>query len=221
MRTMFFSSRRLRGALLAAAFAFGGLVAVPGVAAAQSKIAVIDLRRAMVETEEGLRMQATLKKLFESRQVELDNKQRTLQQEKESLEKDAKGGKVGTEQLQRRYEKLQKDAADLQALGMEYQREMQRKESEMTSPIYARIMGVVRRIAAQEGYEMVLEKQAVPYFRADLELTDRAIQMYNSGQAGDVGKGAPAGGDKKGAPAGQKPAAPAGDKKPAAPAPKK
>jgi outer membrane protein len=220
MRTQGFSSGRLRGALLAAAFVFGGLVAVPGVAAAQSKIAVIDLRRAMVETEEGLRMQATLKKLFESRQVELDNKQRTLQQERESLEKDAKGGKVGNDQLQRRYEKLQKDAGDLQALGAEYQREMQRKESEMTSPIYARIMGVVRRIAAQEGYEMVLEKQAVPYFRGDLELTDRAIQMYNSGQAGDVGKGAPAAGDKKGAaPATGKPGAAPEQKKPAAPAP--
>jgi outer membrane protein len=231
MRTHGFSGR-LRGSLLAAAVVLGGLVAVPRVAAAEMKIAVIDLRRAMIETEEGLRMQATLKKLFESRQVELDNKQRALQQEAETLEKDRKGGKVANEQLQRRYEKLQRDAQELQALGMEYQREMQRKESELTMPIQARIMGVVRRIAAQEGYEMVLERSAVPYFRGDLELTDRAIQMYNSGQAGDVGPGGkapaggkePAGGDKKGAaPAGQKPAAPA-QKAPApapAPAPKK
>jgi outer membrane protein len=64
---------------------------------------------------------------------------------------------------------------------------------------------------------MVLEKSAVPYFRGDLELTDRAIQLYNSGQPGGAtppaapaGKGAPA------APAAPAPKTPA----PAAPAPK-
>ena len=36
------------------------------------KIAVIDVRRAIAETEQGLRVQATLKKLFESRQVDIE-----------------------------------------------------------------------------------------------------------------------------------------------------
>jgi outer membrane protein len=212
---------RLRGPALASALAALGLLASPApAAAAETKVAVIDVRRAMLETEEGLRVSATLKKLFDSRQAEIDNKQRALQQDKDGLERDAKGGKVSQEQLARRYEKLQKDAADLQVLGAEYQREMQRKETEMTTPIYARIMGIVRRIAAQDGFEMVLEKSAVPYFRADLELTDRAIQLYNSGQAGDVGPGkpgaAPAADPSKGG--AQKP--PATPKPAPAPAPK-
>ena len=67
---------------------------------------------------------------------------------------------------------------------VESQREMQRKEGEMTTPILQGMLDAVKRIASQEGYEMVLEKSAVPYFRGDLELTDRAIQLYNSGQPG-------------------------------------
>jgi outer membrane protein len=213
---------RLRAPVVAAAIASGalGFVAAEQMAAAQAKIAVIDVRRAMVETEEGLRVQATLKKLFNSWQVELDAKQRGLQQEKETLEKDAQAGKVSKEQLQRRAEAWQKQAAELQAVAMDYQREMQRKEGEMTTPIYQRIMGIVRRIAAQDGFEMVLEKSAVPYMRADLEITDRAIQMYNTGQAGDVGSGtkAPAGTPDTGkTPAKPAPAKPAPEK----PAPKK
>jgi len=86
-----------------------------------------------------------------------------------------------------------------------------RKEQEMTAPIYAGILDAVKRIAAQEGYEMVLEKSAVPFFRGDLELTDRAIQMYNGGQA----KGAPA----KGTPPG--PPGPPGKPTSPAPLPKK
>ena len=182
----------------------------PTPAEAQSKIAVVDVRRAVLETEEGLRVQATLKKLFDSRQVELDNKQRTLQQEKDELDKDAAAGKVAKDLIQKKFDNLQKQAGELQGLIVEYQREMQRKEQEMTNPILQRVLGLVRRIASQEGYEMVLEKSAVPYFRSDLEVTDRAIQMYNSGQTGEP---APPGKAPASAPAAAKPAPKAPPKK--------
>lgn len=171
----------------------GTLVALPNAAAQTSpKIAVIDLRRAVLETEDGLRVQATLKKLFDARQVELDQKQQGLQRDKDELEKDAQAGKVNKEALQKRYETLQKQFAELQSVIVEYQHEMQRKEGELTNPIVAKVMGIVRRIAAQDGFEMILDKAAVPYFRSDLELTDRAIQMVNSGQAGEPGAAPPA-----------------------------
>lgn len=190
-------------AALLATGAAGAITLAPSTAAAQSapKIAVVDVRRAVLETEEGLRVQATLKKLFDSRQVELENKQRALGQEKEDLDREAQAGKSSKEALQRKFEALQKRAVELQGLTVDYQREMQRKEGELTTPILQRVMAIVRRIAAQDGYEMILEKSAVPYFRGDLEITDKTIQMYNSGQTGDVG--AP------GAPAGKAPAAPA------------
>lgn len=208
--------RRLRTGALAA-IAGSALLLAAAPAAAQSKVAVIDVRRAVLETEQGLRVQATLKKLFDNRQVELDGKQRQLQADKETLDKEAQAGKVPKEQLQKKYENLQRAAAELQTTMVDYQREMQRKEGEMTTPILQGVLDAVKRIASQEGYEMVLEKSAVPYFRGDLELTDRAIQLYNSGQPGGAapaGKGAPAAPAGKGAPAA--PAAPAPK-----PAPKK
>jgi outer membrane protein len=217
-------ARRLRAG--AAAFLVGGalLAAAHPAAAAETKVGVIDVRRAVLETEQGLRVQATLKKLFDSRQVELDGKQRQLQAEKEALDKEAQAGKTPKDALQKRYENLQRQAAELQTTLVDYQREMQRKESEMTTPILQGVLDAVKRIASQEGIEMVLEKSAVPYFRGDLELTDRAIQMYNSGQgaapapgpAAPPGKGAPAGGaTPPAAPPAKAPAAPA------KPAPKK
>ena len=213
---------RILAPVLALLFAGAALVAAPRDAAAQAKIAVVDVRSAVLETEEGLRVQATLKKLFDSRQVELDTKQRNLQTEKDALDKEAAAGKTPKEALQRKADNLQKQFGELQALIVDYQREMQRKESELTTPILQKVLGLVRRIASQEGYEMVLEKSAVPYFRSDLEVTDRAIQMYNSGQTPDGAPAAPGGkapapGAKPGAPAPAKPApAPA-----PAPAPKK
>jgi outer membrane protein len=212
----------------------GALIASPSSAAAQTptKFAVVDVRRAVLETEEGLRVQANLKKLFDSRQIELENKQRALGQEKEDLDREAQAGKTSKEALQRKFEGLQKRAVELQGLTMDYQREMQRKEGELTTPILQRVLAIVRRIAAQDGYEMVLEKSAVPYYRADLEVTDRAIQMYNGGLTSDAapaptpGKapaGSPPGTSPPAKPAAGKPAAPAkpAPAKPAAPPAKK
>ncbi len=207
--------RRAAGPVLAAVLAGGALLLGAAPASAQSagtKIAVIDVRRAIAETEQGLRVQAQLKKLFESRQMDIEGKTRQLQTDKEALEKEAQNPKVDKAVLQKKYEKLVQLDAEIQRLQMDAQREMQRKEAELTTPILSGILEAVKRIAAQEGFEMVLEKSAVPYFRGDLELTDRAIQMFNSGQAGKAAPAAPKAPEK---PA-KTPAAP-----PAKPAPKK
>lgn len=199
--------------MLAAALAFSGALVAASPAFAQSapsKIAIIDVRRAISETEQGLRVQATLKRLLDNRQAEIETKTRQLQTDKEALEKEAQGGRVAKEVLQKKYEKLVQQDAEVQRLQVDLQREMQRKEQELTTPILSGILEAVKRIAAQEGYEMVLEKSAVPYFRGDLELTDRAIQMYNGGQGATPGKGPavkPAPGASP-APAPAKPASP-------------
>jgi outer membrane protein len=191
------------------------LAAAPASAQTAPKIAVIDLRRAMAETEQGLRVKAALSKLFESRQVDIESKTRQIQVDKEALEKEVQAGRTPKDVLQKKYEKLLQLDAELQKLQVDAQREMQRKEQEMTTPILQGIIEAVKRIAAQDGYEMVLEKSAVPYFRGDLELTDRAIQMYNGG-AGKVAPPGPGLGKTPSlAPAPARPVAPA----PVAPAP--
>lgn len=149
-----------------------------------SKIAIIDMRRAVIETEDGLRVQSKLKQLFDNRQTELDQRQKDFQQAKAKLEKQAKDGKLSKKQLQTQYDALQKQAAELQGMLMEYQREMQRQETELTNPIVNRMMKLIRRVASQNSYDMVVDRAAVPYFRADLDITDRLIQMYNAGETG-------------------------------------
>src|SRR5262245_30227817 len=84
-------SSRIWGAVLGGALAAGALAwAAPAQAQnASMKLAVVDVRRAVLETEEGLRVQSSLKKLFDSRQTELEAKQVQLQKDRDTLEKDA------------------------------------------------------------------------------------------------------------------------------------
>ncbi len=171
---------RFLPALLGGAIAVGA-VAWAAPAQAQTKMAVVDVRRAVLETEEGLRVQASLKKLFDSRQTELDAKQIQLQKDKEAFDKEVQAGKTPKDVLQKKLENMQKTAAEIQGLTVDYQREMSRKESELTTPILNKILGILKRIAANDGFDMIVDKSVVPYYRSDLELTDRAIQMFNAG----------------------------------------
>ena len=158
-----------------------GLLA-PAAFAQQLKFAVVDVQRAVMETEDGLRAQATLKKFFDKRQQELDAKQTELQKQREEIEKQSKV--ISQQALQKRMEDWQKQMLELQTVFVEYNKELQKKQGELTQPIYGKIMGLLRRLATQDGYDAILEKQAVPYMRNDLDLTDRIIQMYNSGAPG-------------------------------------
>jgi outer membrane protein len=181
------------------------LVSAPVAAqvAGQMKVAVVDTQRAVMETEDGLRMQATLKKVFDSRQRELDRKQEELQKERDDIEKQR--DVLSKTALAKRVDKWQREMVNLQTVFVEYNKELQKKQSELTQPIFQKAMGIIRRLATQDGYDVVVDKQAVPYVRSDLDLTDKVIQLYNQGAPADPG-------DKTGkekAPASKTPAGPA------------
>jgi outer membrane protein len=156
---------------------------------ASARVGVVDTQRAIMETEDGLRAQATLKKLFDSRQRELDKKQEELQKERDDIEKQK--DVLSKVALAKRVDKWQREMAQLQTVFVDYNKELQKKQGELTQPIFQKAMGLIRRLATQEGYDMVVDKQAVPYVRSDLDLTDRLITLYNQGVAPEADTKAP------------------------------
>src|SRR6478672_12104282 len=102
----------------------------PAASAQQMKFAVVDVQRAVMETEDGLRAQATLKKFFDKRQQELDAKQNELQKQREDIEKQSKV--LSQQALQKRMEDWQKQMMELQTVFVEYNKELQKKQGELT-----------------------------------------------------------------------------------------
>ncbi|MBS2017798.1 MAG: OmpH family outer membrane protein [Deltaproteobacteria bacterium] len=180
--------RRLLLTLVSTAVALG-LFLLSGVAAAQQKVGVVDVQRAVASTEDGLRAQATLKKLFDSRQQELNKKQTDLQKQREDIDKQAKV--LPKDALQKRIDDWQKQMMELQAVFIEYNKELEKKQKELTDPVFEKVMAIIKRIATSENIDLVMDKATVAYVRTDLDLTDKCIQMYNSG-AGGGGAPAPA-----------------------------
>lgn len=169
---------------LALAAAFAGAIALfPSTSHADGamKVAAVDVQRVVMQTEDGLRAQATLKKLFDSRQQELNRKQTELGKQKDEIEKQQKV--LSKEAYAKRVEEWQKQMMELQQVFVEYNKELEKKQKELTDPVFEKVMGIIKRIAARDGYDMIVDKQTVAYIRSDLDLTDQCIQLYNGGGA--------------------------------------
>ncbi|CAN5601548.1 hypothetical protein BH09MYX1_BH09MYX1_30870 [soil metagenome] len=186
----------VRRSVLALALAVPAVAIAPGLesqAAAQAgqKVGVVDVQRAVMQTEDGLRAQATLKKLFDNKQQELNRRQADLQKQKEDIDKQAKV--LSKEAYSKRLEDLNKQLMELQSVFVDYNKELDKKQKEITEPIFEKIMGIVKRVATTENYDLIVDRATVAYARTDLDLTDKVIQMYNSGgaPAGSAGGAAP------------------------------
>lgn len=147
-------------------------------AAAQMKVAVVDVQRAVMQTEDGLRAQATLKKLFDSRQQELNKRQNDLQKQKEDIDKQSKV--LSQQALQKKVDDWQKQMVELQTTFVEYNKELEKKQKELTDPIFERVIGAIKRVAGTDGYDLIVDRATVAFSRGDLDLTDRVIQFVNA-----------------------------------------
>ena len=170
-------SRHARFVLFAWSLLIG--LCLPHTAHAEMRIAVVDTQWSVMQTEDGARAQSTLKKFFYSRQSELDRRQKQLQQEREYISKQSR--LLSKAAFQRRTEHWQKQMLEVQTLFVQYNKELQKKQLELTQPILQKLFAVIRRIAQNRGYDIVVDKSAVPFARNDLNLSDMVVQMYNSG----------------------------------------
>jgi len=179
-------------------------------ARADFRIGVVNVQYAVTQTEDGIRATNTFKKVFDKRQQDLDARQTDLEKMKIDIEKQTRI--LSREALTRRMEDWQKRMVDLQTLFVEHNKELQKKQAELTSPIMKKMISVIGRIAKKNGYDVVVDAQAVPYVRSDLDLTDQVVQMYNGGSGGDDKDKDKE--EKKDAPKEEKKEAPKEEKKP-------
>lgn len=150
--------------------------------AQQLKVAVVDMQRALNETEDGRKAKAQLKKIFEERQKTLDKQQNDLKTLKESLEKQR--DVLARDVLAKKLDEYQQAVAQLQTTYMEFQRELQAKEGDLTKGIIERMQRIMRRVGQTDGYALVLERNeaGVVYVPSTYDLTDLLIQRYNAGE---------------------------------------
>lgn len=144
---------------------------------AQTKVAVINLQRAVLESDEIQKASAAMEAKYKPRQQDIEKAQRDLQSIQQQLQ--AGVGKL-----------TQQAEADLNAQGQRKQREVQRMTEDLQSDVERErndVLGkstqkmteVVKKLAEEKGYDVVVDVSTTVYFKPALEITPEALAAYN------------------------------------------
>ncbi|HMD70986.1 MAG TPA: OmpH family outer membrane protein [Bryobacteraceae bacterium] len=142
---------------------------------AQTKAAVVNMQAAVYGTAEAKKADADLQARFKPRQDEIQN----LNKEIESLSSRLQSGKLSPE-----------DEADVTVLFKRKQTELQRKQDDFTADFQvfrdevlqkmgAKMQAVVKKLAEEKGYDLVLEATSAIFFKGALDITTDAIAAYD------------------------------------------
>jgi outer membrane protein len=191
------------------ALALGFAALAQAQAAAPTKVAIISVQQAILQTKDGQKASAELQAKFLPRRQELEKKQASIQTLQDQMKKgsatmseDAKN-KLARD-IDSNQKSLQRDSEDFDA-------DVQQEEQRIMQDLGQKVMDVIIKYATQNGFAMVLDvsNQQTPVLWADpsSDITTEIIKLYDQAHPG-TGASAPA-------PAGAKPTAPP----PAAPKP--
>ncbi|HET6142919.1 MAG TPA: OmpH family outer membrane protein [Candidatus Acidoferrales bacterium] len=172
-------------------------------AAAPTKIAVINVRNAIVATTEGKQAQAQLQSQFAPKQSELQNLQKQIEDLQRRMSDGARTLSDDEKaKLQREGELLSRR---LQRGNDDLNEELNAAQGEIVDGIGRKMLEVMDRYARENGFVAVFDTSAqgspVVYASSSSDITQEIVRLYD--QAYPVKGGAAA------APASPKPAAPA------------
>ncbi len=184
--------RKLLIALTAAA------ALAPAARAADLKIAVVDFQKAGLETDEGKAIAQQLADEMKSKQTQLDAKQNELKQLADDFDKQAAVMNDQTKAQKR--QELQKRDEEVRAMFMQLQQELAQREQAASQGMSDKLRTVVADIAAGDGIQLVVDRQAVIWGQSALDITNEVIRKYNARypyKGGKAGGTKPAGGKGK------------------------
>lgn len=173
---------RMKKTILASVFAMVVLFAVQ-TAYAEVKIGVVDLIRALNESDSGKKAKADLEFIIKSKQAIIDEKGKTLEKMKGDLEKQA--SVLSQEARRTKEEELQKLILDYQRLVADSQNEVKKKEGEYTGEIVKEIKALLEKIGQDEGFTLIIENAdgIILFSKKEIDLTDTVIKKYNESKA--------------------------------------
>lgn len=144
---------------------------------AQTKVGIINLQRAVLESAEIKKASTELEAKYKPRQTAVEKLQKDLQGIQQNLQSNA--GKLTpqaeadlTAQGQRKQRELQRLTEDLQA-------DVERDRNDILGRSSQRMQAVVKKVAEAKGLDVVVDISNAVYFKPALEITTESIAAYD------------------------------------------
>jgi outer membrane protein len=158
-------------------------------AAAPTKVAIISVQQAILQTKDGQTASAALQAKFTPKRQQLEKKQSDIASLQDQMKKgsatmseDAKS-KLARD-IDSNQKSLQRDSEDFDA-------DVQQEEGKIMQDLGQKMMDVIIKYATQNGFAVVLDvsNQQTPVLWADpsADITTEIIKLYDQAHAGGAG----------------------------------
>src|SRR6266576_3886732 len=152
---------------LRALFVCSALSFMAAAATAVPKVAVINLQRAVLESDEIQKASAAMEAKFKPRQQEIEKLQRDLQSIQQQVQ--AGAGKLTQQAEADLTAQGQKKQRDLQRLSEDLQADVDRDRNDVLGKSTQKMQEVVKKLAEEKGYDVVVDVSNTVYFKPALE----------------------------------------------------
>ena len=146
-----------------------------GLASAQVKVAVVNVQKAMLDSDELKKASAEMEAKFKPRQDELTKLQSDLQ----SIQQQLGSGRLtpqASADLQAQGAKKQREA---QRIADDLQADIERDKQEILARASTKMQEILKKLAEDKGYDVVIDVTQAVYFKPALEVTNDALAAYN------------------------------------------
>lgn len=146
-------------------------------AAAQVKVGVVNLQKAILDTAEIKKASIDLTNKYKPRQDALEKAQRELQDIQAQLQSSqGKLSAAGEAELQARGERKQREA---QRLAQDLQDDVNNERNSILQRTGQRMTEIIKKLSEEKGFDLVVEAQNSYFFKPALDFTADATAAYD------------------------------------------
>jgi outer membrane protein len=151
------------------------LASVASLASAQIKVGVVNIQKALLDSDELKKVSVDMEAKYKPRQDELTKLQNDLQ----SIQQQLNSGKLtpqASADLQAQGAKKQRDA---QRIADDLQADVDRERQDILAKAANKMTEIVKKLAEEKGLDVVIDVTQAVYFKPALEITSDALAAYN------------------------------------------
>jgi len=150
-------------------------MASAGIGAAQSKVAVVNSQKAILETAEIKKAQVDLEAKFKPRQDQMAR----LTKELQDIQTQLQSGKLNQNGEQELTIQGQRKQRELQRLQDDLQADVDRERNDILQRSGTHMQEIVKKLAEEKGLDVVIDTSNTVFYKATLDITADAVAAYN------------------------------------------
>jgi outer membrane protein len=168
-----FRSMAIRAGMLCVVLA--PLAPFATLASAQLKIAVVNVQKTMLDSDELKKVSADVEAKYKPKQDELLK----LQQDLQSIQQQMQSNKLTPQAQQDLQLQGQRKQRDAQRLSDDLQQEFDRDRQDILGKAAAKMTEVVKKVSEEKGFDVVIDVSQALYFKPTMDISADVLAAYN------------------------------------------